>query len=231
MTARPRVLLFDLDGVLIDSVPPIQIAMSRALVGMGREPLTAESARPLVGPPLEQSAAIALGTDDPALVEEFIDGFRAVYREIYLKETLPQPGLHTVIPALAAQYVLLVATSKPEAYAVPLLTHFGVALHFRAIVGRSLALDHDSKGQVIGRALALVPDVTAERILMIGDRRYDVLGAREHGIDTIGIRSGTGGEAELALAGAVRIVEGLAELLDWLTGAAQGARTGRAGPR
>lgn len=215
--AELRVLLFDLDGVLIDSVPAIGTAMGQALAEMGRPPLTVEAVRPLIGPPLEESAAIALGSDDPSLIADFVGRFRAVYRQIFLDKTLPAPALDTVIPELARSYTLLVATSKPEAYAEPLLRHLGVVSHFRAVVGRSLALDHHSKAAVIARALAHVPEVAPAQVLMVGDRRYDVEGAREHGIATIGIRSGTGGEVELREAGAAWIVDGLSELSAWLT--------------
>lgn len=213
-------ILFDLDGVLIDSVPAVGAAMSHALKQMGRAPLTPEQARPLIGPPLEDSAALALGSDDPTLVQTFVSKFRAEYRRTYLDVTVPAPGLGDVVPALARRYVLLVATSKPEAYAVPLLNHFGVASHFRAILGRSLALDHHTKAQVIGRAIAHVPDVPPENLLMVGDRHFDVEGAREHGILTVGICSGTGGARELEEAGAAWLVDGLPELHAWLSGPA-----------
>ena len=219
MTPPPAldVLLFDLDGVLIDSLPPIAASLRHALDAMGRPSMTDEEARGLIGPPLEDSAAMALGTDDPQLVETFVAHFRAAYRQRFLEVTRPAEGLTTVIPALAQRHRLLVATSKPETYAEPLLAHFGVAQHFRAIVGRSLALDHHTKGQVIERALTHVPEVPASRMLMVGDRHYDVVGAREHGIRTVGVLHGMGSEAELRDAGAYHLVSDLGGLRDWIS--------------
>lgn len=218
MTPPPalQVVLFDLDGVLVDSLPPIRASMSLALQEMGRPPLSDAQTRRLIGPPLEQSAELALGERDPARVEEFVARFRAAYQRVYLEASLPARGLHSVLPAFAERFVLVVATSKPEAYARPLLEHLGVASCFRAIVGRSLALDHHTKGQVIEKALTHVPSVAPDHMLMVGDRHHDVTGAREHGIDTVGVLHGMGEEAELREAGAAHVVADLPALRDWV---------------
>ncbi|MEM6930803.1 MAG: HAD hydrolase-like protein, partial [Myxococcota bacterium] len=206
------------DGVLVDSVPPIRASMNHALVRLGRAPRSEADIRPLIGPPLERSAAIALGTEDADAVAAFVDHFRTSYAERYLVETQPAHGLGDVLAALAARYRLLVATSKPEAYAVPLLRHLGVDGWFEGIFGRSLALDHDSKAQVIGRALAAIDEPLASRILIVGDREHDVHGASAHGIATVGVRHGAGDEAELREAGAIHIVDDLPALRAWLRG-------------
>ncbi|MEO0604279.1 MAG: HAD hydrolase-like protein [Myxococcota bacterium] len=209
-------VLFDLDGVLVDSVPPIRASMNHALVSLGRKTRSEADIRPLIGPPLERSAAIALGTDDADAVAAFVGHFRSAYAERYLVGTLPARGLDEVLCTLAARYRLLVATSKPEAYAVPLLQHLGVDGWFVGIFGRSMALDHDSKAQVIGRALASLDSSPASRILMVGDREHDVHGASAHGIATVGVRHGAGEEAELREAGAIHVVDDLPALREWL---------------
>ena len=209
-------LFFDLDGVLVDSVPPVQASMNHALVAMGHAPREAAQIRPLVGPPLEESAARLLGDDDPTGVAAFVAHFRDAYRACYLERTVPAPGVHTVLPALAERYRLYVATSKPVAFARPLLEHLGVARWFLAIEGRSLALDHDSKAQVIGRVLARLDAPDPSRILMIGDRSHDVVGARTHGIAAVGVLTGSGDRDELAGAGAIDVLDDLHALERWL---------------
>lgn len=219
MTVPPdslEVVIFDLDGVLVDSVPPIRKSMNAALAAVGRPPLDQADVRPLIGPPLETSAAMVLGTDDPEDVAAFVRRFRETYQACYLTATRPAPGLTDVLPRMADRYRLLVATSKPAPYAVPLLAELGVDRWFRAILGRSLDLDHATKADVIGQALAHVPGVPVDRILMVGDRRYDVAGAGEHGIRTVGVTSGAGGADELRQAGAVHLVEDLPALAAWL---------------
>lgn len=216
MTKPYDTLLFDLDGVLVDSLPPIRASMNHALESLGFPPRSEADIRPLIGPPLERSAAIALGTDEATAVAAFVDHFREAYAARYLHETLPAAGLDEVVPVLAEHFRCFVATSKPEAYAVPLLTHLGVAQWFEGIFGRSLALDHDSKAQVIGRALGTFAEPDPHRILMVGDRKHDVHGARAHGISTVGVRHGAGDEAELRDAGAIHVVDDLYDLGHWL---------------
>lgn len=214
-----RTLLFDLDGVLIDSLPSITASMNHTLAALGRPALAPGAVRPLVGPPLEVSAAGLLQTSDPEQIAAFVERFREHYGRIYLEQTLPADGLHEVIPQLSERFQLLVATSKPEAYAIPILERLGIADRFAAIVGRSLALDHDSKAQVIGRALQRIePHDPETELLMVGDRRHDVQGAQQHGISTAGMLHGMGSAEELHEAGARWLFDDLPALAGWLLG-------------
>lgn len=197
-----RGLLFDLDGVLVDSLPSIAACMNHALEALGRPQLALESIRPLVGPPLEDSAPLLLGTSEPAQVEAFAKVYRERYAATCVQETRPAAGLHAVLAALAARWPLAVATNKPEVFARQLLVGLGVADYFErgGIHGRSLALDHGGKAQVIARALVVLG--SPEGLVMVGDREHDVQGAAAHGIPTIGVLHGMGSRAELEAAGA-----------------------------
>lgn len=202
-----RGLLFDLDGVLIDSLPSILACMNHALVRMGREPVGADEVRPLIGPPLEVSALQLIGALE--LVPEFVAIYRERYAETCVLETLAMPGLKPVLTGLAQRWPLAVATSKAEVYVRPILAGLGVEALFRrgGLFGRSLALDSEGKAAVVGRACAALGG--AQGLLMIGDREHDVIGARAHGIDTIGVLHGMGSRDELARAGARWIVSDL----------------------
>jgi len=197
-----RGLLFDLDGVLIDSLPSIAACMNHALTAMGRAPRTADELRPLVGPPLEDSVPRLLGSDDPAQVAAFAALYRRRYAETCVQETRPAPGLDAVLAALAARWPLAVATNKPEVFARQLLAGLGVAGYFAGggVHGRSFALDHAGKAEVIARALVGFGGPAG--LVMIGDREHDVLGAAAHGVPTIGVLHGMGSRAELEAAGA-----------------------------
>ncbi|WAS94363.1 HAD hydrolase-like protein [Nannocystis punicea] len=195
-----RGVLFDLDGVLVDSLASIGACFNHALQALGRPPLPAASLRPLIGPPLEESAQSVIG-DDPQLLARFIHVYRERYAATAVDETRPAAGLVEVVTELAARVPLAVATSKPEVFARPILAGLGVAQHFVAICGRSLALDSEPKAAVIARALQSFAG-RAEGLVMVGDRRHDVSGAATHGIPTIGVLHGMGSEEELRAAGA-----------------------------
>ena len=205
-------ILFDLDGVLIDSLASIQASMNHALRSLGRPTLSRDETRPLVGPPLAESVPMLLESQEPALIDRFIADYRGHYSLHAASTSEAMPGLRAVIPALAERWPLAVATSKPEAYARPILEHLGVAACFRAICGGSLEHHRDTKATIIGRALAALDLSSGSGVIMVGDRSYDVLGAAAHDIPTIGAAYGMGGAAELRAAGASWTVDGLAEL-------------------
>ena len=211
-----RGILFDLDGVLIDSLASIFGCMNYALAAMDRPPLTLAQVRPLVGPPLEDNAPQLLGTSEPAQVEAFARLYRQRYAETCVQETTPAPGLHAVLATLAERWPLAVATNKPELFARQILVGLGVAGHFErgGIHGRSFKLDHAGKAQVIARAIKVIGG--AEGLVMIGDREHDVLGAAVHGIPTVGVLHGMGSRAELEHAGARWIAADLLALPELL---------------
>lgn len=205
-----RGILFDMDGVLVDSIPSIHACLNHALDRMGRAPIGREAALPAVGPPLEHAAEELLGTRDAAEVERFVGHYRERYGRTCARETLPAAGLAEVLAALAARWPLAVATSKPEVYAREILGALGVAGRFAAICGRSLALDRATKAASIARAVeAVAEDGSSRGLIMVGDRSHDVEGAAEHGIPTVGVLHGAGSEAELRGAGARWILDDL----------------------
>ena len=200
--ARLRGILFDLDGVLINSLPSIAACMNHALVSLGRPPLAEALVRPLIGPPIEDSAALLLGSSDPGECAAFIRLYRERYEATCAEETLAMPGLQPVLAALAERWPLALATSKPEVFARKILEALGVSGHFArgGMFGRSLALDNETKAGVVARALLVLGG--GEGLVMVGDRKYDVLGAAEHGVPTIGVLHGMGSREELRAAGA-----------------------------
>jgi phosphoglycolate phosphatase len=106
----------------------------------------------------------------------------------------------------------VVATSKSQALAEPLLEQLGVRAHFRAVYGPSLQARDESKSETIARALEGLP--LSRRPVMVGDRKFDVLGARAHDLPCVGVLWGIGGEQELREAGAVVLVDEPADLVE-----------------
>ena len=205
----PLAVLFDLDGVLLDSRTAIVRCIEHALRSHGAPvPPSAELER-FIGPPLIDGFAELAGADHAA-------SCLAVYRERYvvssLEETTVVPGAREALAAVAAQVPVVVATSKPYAYAEPLCERLGLAPHVRAVIGPELDAPDEIKAITVTRALAALGLAPGAPAAMVGDREHDVVGARANGLPCVGVLWGIGDEAELRAAGARWIVARPADL-------------------
>ena len=204
-------VLFDLDGTLSDSAPGILAALRHAFAENGVSPLDDDTARTLLGPPFYTSLPPYL----PAGVElwDVIDSYRAFYRAGAMYDTTAYPGIADALAAVReAGATMAVATSKPEAQAVPILERLGFADFFVTVGGD---LDDGSRGTkalVVQEVLRRLGDPSPDTVLMVGDREHDVLGARAFGIETVGAGWGYGAPGELEAAGARHVCGTPAEL-------------------
>ena len=135
----------------------------------------------------------------------------ARYRDYFagkgLFENTVYPGIPSLLDALenaGRRHVL--ATSKPGVFAERILTHFGLRRYFSAVAGSDLDGKRVKKEDVLRHALELT-NAKPARSLMIGDREYDVAGARAVGMDCIGVTYGYGSEKELSDSGAVALAD------------------------
>jgi len=204
------VVLFDLDGTLTDSAAGIQRSTREALRRLnaedgGNRPIPAESELGwIVGPPLRESFATLAG-------EESVDRMLALYRERYDAIGMFENEVYDGVPAALDQLRargdrLFVATSKREVDAQRIVEHFGLDAYFDGVYGAQSDGRGADKGEVIAAAIVGARLEAAPRIVMIGDRRYDALGARAVGIPAIGALWGYGDRAELTEAGADPII-------------------------
>ena len=215
---RQKSLLFDLDGTLTDSGEGIINCAQYAFRQMGYPVPPREEMGVFVGPPLWQTfAEFGIPTER---TDEAVAIFRSRYVPIGKFENTPYPGIRELLEGLKNQgWALYVATSKPEVTAIEVLEHFDLAKYFTRICGADMGHDRDSKSAVIAYLLGQVPD--SGRRFMVGDTKYDVLGAAEHGIPTIGVSWGYGDVEEMRQAGAVAIVDTPQALLAFLSGEAR----------
>jgi phosphoglycolate phosphatase len=203
-------VLFDLDGVLVDSRAAISGCLNHALARNGL-PEHAESAlHRFIGPPLALTfAELTAHPPDSALVVACISSYRERYAEASLRETTVIPGITDALAELAPQYCLAVATSKALAFAEPILTALGLRDFFDLVAGPSLSAFREDKAATIGAALSrLDPD----RAVMVGDRSFDIVGAHARGLPAIGVTWGIGGSDELTSARADAIIEAPTDL-------------------
>jgi phosphoglycolate phosphatase len=195
-------LLFDLDGTLTDPFAGITKCISYALDMLGRELPPRESLRWCIGPPLKDSFAKLLASDDDALTEKALAFYRERFGTVGLFENEVYDGIPEVLEALQKNgHTLYVATSKPAVYAERIIDHFGFHHHFKYIFGSELDGTRSDKTNLISHILQkelIAPSET----LMIGDREHDMIGAKENGIYGFGVLWGYGTKDELENSGA-----------------------------
>lgn len=212
---RWKYILFDLDGTLTDSREGILNCVKYALEAFGKEIPSEEKLLQFIGPPLVEGFQRITGmTKDEAVLAT------AKYRERFgtvgLFENRVYDGIDTVLEKLKEKgYVLAVATSKPEEYSVRILEHFHLAAYFTAIVGSTFDESRSRKADVIQEALRRlgIAEDAKKDVIMVGDRKHDILGAQECGLTSLGVYYGFASEHELETFHADHIVQKVTDLL------------------
>jgi phosphoglycolate phosphatase len=215
MPARDTVLL-DLDGTLSNSEPGILGSLVAAMEVNGLEIPPVAVLRTVIGPPFSS------GLPEIGVPADKLEAVIAHYRDVYGAGGLFDTTLYDGVPAMLddlrrSGLTLAVATSKPEDSAVRILDHLGIADRFAAVAGADLATDRLDKASVIARALDLLGIVPGPGVVMVGDRRHDVEGARRHGLDAIAVAWGYGDAAEHTAAGAWSTAATPADVVRMLT--------------
>lgn len=207
-------LLFDLDGTLTDSTEGILNCLIYAIERMGFE--VPEDTNIFLGPPIRQSFAEFLGMNGEQ-VDEAVRIFRERYSDTGLFENRVYDGIPGMLERLkSGGKRLMVATSKPQVYAIRIFERFGLAQYFEIVGGAELDGSRDYKDEVIEYVLAKAGITDRSTVLMIGDRRQDVLGAHKTDIECMGILWGYGSVEELTQAGADYIARTPQEAADML---------------
>lgn len=208
-----KAILFDLDGTLTDSGEGIINCAIVALEHFGLPIPSREEMRVFVGPPLHETF-LKFGVR-PDQTDEAIRIYRQRYIPIGKFENTPYSGIRELLESLkAAGHKLFVATSKPETTSVEILEHFDLAKYFDRICGASMDLSRNSKEAVI--AYLLEQNGKAGNMVMVGDTKFDVIGAKAHGIPTIGVSWGYGEVSDMVSAGADHIAHTTEQLLELL---------------
>ena len=210
------IILFDLDGTLTDPGIGITNSVAHALAHWNIEVTDRSELYKFIGPPLSDSFMRYYGFSEEDAIRAI-----AVYREYFsvkgLYENEVYPGIPELLQTLKAQgKTVVLATSKPEKFAVEILRHFGLYDYFDIIAGASMDESRNKKADVIAYALSQMKDPDISKLIMIGDREHDVLGAKQFGIDSIGVLYGYGDRAEHEAAGATYIAEKVEDVLPLL---------------
>jgi phosphoglycolate phosphatase len=207
---RAAVLLFDLDGTLIDSALGITRCAVHAFEQLG-EPVPDEATlRSWIGPPLRDSFAPRL--HDAQRIERAVELYRARYDVVGWTEHTIYAGIGDAVQALhAAGHRLAVVTAKNEPHARRIVEHLPFGACFEDVIGATIDGRLSHKPELIAEALERL-GLEASSCAMIGDRRMDMAGAAYHAMPGVGVLWGFGSADELQAAGAARLVETPAQL-------------------
>lgn len=210
-------ILFDLDGTLTDPKLGITKCVQYALAKKGIQEDDLDKLIPFIGPPLLWSFKEFYGLSELD-AKEAIEFYRERFVEVGMYENGVYPGIEALLRKLKQQgKKLLVATSKPTVYSVTILEHFGLNGYFDAIVGSNLDGTRIEKEDVIEFALSELGGVIRDKLIMVGDRKHDIIGARKNGLKVIAVAYGYGSLDELQRAEPDYIASSVKELEELLT--------------
>ncbi len=202
-----KYILFDLDGTLTDPGMGITNSVAYALRKMGVEPPEREKLYPFIGPPLTESFMKYYGFSWEK-ANEAVECYREYFREKGIFENEVYSGVRETLSAMKKDgKTVILATSKPEEFALKILEHFDLIKHFDVVCGATMDGRISKKGDVIAEALIRSCVVDKSTAVMIGDRAQDIIGAKANGLDSIGVLFGYGDRKELEAAEATYIVE------------------------
>ena len=208
------IVLFDLDGTLTESGIGITRSVAHSLRRYGIEETDQAKLDRFVGPPLIDSYMRYYGFSREQAIQA-VEYYREYYAVTGIFENRVYDGVETMLKALnKAGKICVLATSKPEHYAVQILEHFGLASYFFCVAGATMDEKRTNKADVIAYALETVGK--PGKAVMVGDRKHDILGAKAHDLDSIGVLYGYGSREELETAGATYLAETAEEILKFV---------------
>ena len=189
-------ILFDLDGTLTDPKLGITKSVAYALKSYGIQVDDLDSLLKFIGPPLQESFVKYYGFSEEQGAEA-VEKYREYFKPYGIYENKVYDGVENMLTELVkCGKKVILATSKPTVFANVILEYFHLDKYFTCAVGSELDGSRVKKGEVITEALRQAGVTDKSLAVMIGDREHDILGAKENGIDSIGVLYGYGDRAE-----------------------------------
>ena len=211
------IAIFDLDGTVIDSSEGVTKSVTYALDKHGYAHGDLDSLKCFIGPPLREQFMTYCNADEEK-GNELVRTYREYYSEKGAFECLVYEGIPYLLKSLKdAGFKVLLATSKAEKFAKVILDHFSMSEFFDCICGSYMDNSRTAKDEIIEYALTSTGlEKSKESAVMIGDSKFDVLGARKAGIDAVAVSYGFGSMEELIESSPVKICKNVEELRDYL---------------
>lgn len=212
MQKKYKYVLFDLDGTITDPKIGITKSVQFALKHFNINVTNLDSLCPFIGPPLKDSFIKFYNFDEETALKA-VEKYREYYKDTGIFENLLYEGMENLLQKLIAiDNTLIVATSKPTVFAKRIFEYFRINDYFSFISGSELSGNRSKKSEVISYALTENNISDLNDVVMIGDREYDIKGANEVGIDSIGVLYGYGDCSELTNAKATYIARDINDL-------------------
>jgi phosphoglycolate phosphatase len=199
-------LLFDLDGTLAD---PFEAFCDSIFYAFDHHKLPRPeklSLREYIGPPLHLSLPTMLKSSNEELAKSMLKAYRDHHAKTCVVTYRFYEGIEAALKELSRKHVLFVATSKPIVMTIPIMKHAGLDKYFKTLYGSELSGERAQKGDLIKYILSQEKLKPSETV-MIGDRKYDIVGGKANSLKTVGVLWGFGPKEELQEAGADQICE------------------------
>ncbi|KUG45144.1 hypothetical protein ALP79_200100 [Pseudomonas savastanoi pv. fraxini] len=201
------IIIFDMDGTVLDSAPGILESLTYAIRQMGHDFIPGAETQKLFGPPMKQIVAELLAPYADDRVDECVHLYRSHYREQGLYKSFPYTGISNALSHFSNRnYSLFIATSKRQEFAEKMLTYNGLFNAFQSIFGTSPDGKLDDKADLVKALLASLAKPPSS-VFMIGDKRDDMQAAQLNAIIPVGALWGYGGIDELKNSGAVALAD------------------------
>lgn len=227
-----KTILFDLDGTLTTSGIGITKCVQHALEKMGHPENDLKKLEIFIGPPLITQFMEYLNISKEE-AEQAVAYYRERYTTVGIFENELYPNVEKMLKTLKDNnYTLAVSSSKPEKFVKQILEHFKIEQYFDEVVGATMSEKRTDKAEVIEETLkrlgrincsnsdvnntATEKTINTENIIMVGDKKHDILGARQFGITCVAVSYGYGTMDELTNENPHKIVDTVDELLDYL---------------
>lgn len=210
-----KYIFFDLDGTLTDPQEGITNCVKYALESFGITETDHSKLMRFIGPPLVYSFCEYYGFDEEKSLRA-VEKYRERFSSVGLFENRVYDGIYDVLQTLTdSGHVLVLATSKPKVFADRIMAKYRLRPYFKLICGSELDGTRNDKNEVIEYALSEL-GCPRDRVIMVGDRKHDIIGAKKCGVASCGVRFGYAEEGELEKAGADFIAGDMEDMLNIL---------------
>ena len=208
-----KAILFDLDGTITDPALGITNSVAFALNKFDIHIKDKMELYKFIGPPLIDSF-MEFYHFSKEQAKQAVVFYREYFAEKGILENTVYQGIEDMLKTLICSGMrLCIATSKPESFAKTILEYFKLSKYFEYIAGATFDETRSKKSEVIEYALEQCKFTDRKRVVMVGDRKHDILGAEKCSIDSIGVLFGYGSRVELEKAGATYIAEKVEDIL------------------
>lgn len=218
MIKNCKAVIFDFDGTLVDSGPGIVETIRLTLKEVGRPPMEDAALRACVGPPIHQFFPMVLGLEGEAM-EHAIEIYRRIFDEVALPSLCPYPGILELLRDMKhAGFLTGIASCKAKPTCIHQADAMGISPFIDALSGAVVEEGLLEKGDILRVALDML-GVDSTEAVMVGDRMYDMIGAKEAGTRAIGVLyCGCGTREELLAHNPLALADTVEELRMLLLG-------------